>query len=665
MPNDGRFPMLCDRRAVPAFVRRLRPLPLALLVLSASALAAEEERLDSGPVAAAISRDFAGAENMMLKSGEATASLPVVQPHDANLPLDITYTESTIYNPSTGRYDKVHLRSYRSPGTQPPVPFVAPLIHTQPGETVRIGLNNTLPVEPNCTPPNINTPHCFNSTNLHSHGLWVSPTGNSDNVLLTIRPGVKFEYEYNIPSDHPAGTFWYHPHLHGSTALQVSSGMAGTLIIHGHRKPTPSRTGDIDTLLATNGDGAPVPDRVLQFQQVQYACRDANNQIKVQKDRDGKVIAWICDPDDVGTIEGYDQFGPSSWTQSNRYTSINGRILPTFGGVAAGGVERWRTVHAGVRNTITLEFRKLKPGATGFDRLRADEQAAWVGRYCTGVVVPQWEIASDGLTHGQIIEKTQNVLQPGYRSDVLVVFPVAGEYCVIDAAAPASATVGNLAESRQMLGMVHVEKGVDVTGDMRKYVTERLQKMNARNMNPDVQAKIAGDLNNGLRLDAFVPHPTITDDQLKGSPQPLAFNIDTSKQPAVFEVDGKPYDPTAARTLILGNVEEWTLTSHLANHPFHIHVNPFQVVKILDKAGKDVSVTGEPDDTQYANLKGTWKDTLFVKQDYKVIVRTRYERYIGEYVLHCHILDHEDQGMMQNVRMVLPDGKGGGIIGHH
>jgi L-ascorbate oxidase len=39
---------------------------------------------------------------------------------------------------------------------------------------------------------------------------------------------------------------------------------------------------------------------------------------------------------------------------------------------------------------------------------------------------------------------------------------------------------------------------------------------------------------------------------------------------------------------------------------------------------------------------------------YTVIVRTRYQRYIGEYVLHCHILDHEDQGMMQNVQIVLP-----------
>ena len=64
-----------------------------------------------------------------------------------------------------------------------------------------------------------------------------------------------------------------------------------------------------------------------------------------------------------------------------------------------------------------------------------------------------------------------------------------------------------------------------------------------------------------------------------------------------------------------------------------------------------------------------WKDTLWVKSlipnvdypkgVYTLVIRTRYQRYIGEYVLHCHILDHEDQGMMQNVQINLPDGQGG------
>jgi FtsP/CotA-like multicopper oxidase with cupredoxin domain len=100
-------------------------------------------------------------------------------------------------------------------------------------------------------------------------------------------------------------------------------------------------------------------------------------------------------------------------------------------------------------------------------------------------------------------------------------------------------------------------------------------------------------------------------------------------------------------------------------------------VKILDPKGRDVSGPDAIDDadgtvdTQYRGLKGVWKDTLWVKNagttpagKYTVVVRTRYQRYIGDYVLHCHILDHEDQGMMQHIRVSLPDGVGGTSQGH-
>ena len=78
-----------------------------------------------------------------------------------------------------------------------------------------------------------------------------------------------------------------------------------------------------------------------------------------------------------------------------------------------------------------------------------------------------------------------------------------------------------------------------------------------------------------------------------------------------------------------------------------------------------MSVDGEPSDSQYAGLKWVWRDTLFVKPGYHVVMRTRYRRYIGEFVLHCHILDHEDQGMMQNIRVAIPDAAGNVMAGHH
>lgn len=107
-------------------------------------------------------------------------------------------------------------------------------------------------------------------------------------------------------------------------------------------------------------------------------------------------------------------------------------------------------------------------------------------------------------------------------------------------------------------------------------------------------------------------------------------------------------------------------TVNAFGHPFHIHVNPFQIVRIVkDTTGQDVSETGDADESQYADLKGVRKDTLCVRQGYTAFVRTRYRRYIGDFVLHCHILDHEDQGIMRNIRIAVPDGAGGLVAGHH
>lgn len=599
--------------------------------------------------------------------------------HEASLDLNIVYTDGRIWNPGVGRFDRVRLRSYQGSSVNPNNPFISPMLQIKPGDTIRLSLNNKLPADPTCIKPpgGVNTPHCFNGTNLHTHGLWVNPAGNGDNVLLSINPGVSFQYEYNVPSDHPAGTFWYHTHRHGSTALQVASGMAGALIIRGNRPPTPGGTGDIDTLLKPTRT-QPFRERVLVLQQIQYACRDAKGQIKLNPDK-----TYRCDEGDTGGIEGYDQFGPGSWPSSGRYTSINGQVLPTFGGASTGQIERWRVIHGGVRDTVNLQFRKLKTGVRDPLTLRAADRDAFVGNNCTGAPLAQHLIAADGLTAAAAIKTTETVFQPAYRWDALMVFPEPGIYCVIDNAAPASASVGQNGPSRQLLGLVTVTRGAPVPADLTGYLVNELAAAAAVNMPVNVRDKVTADLRNGLKLGSFVPHPDIGEREVTGT-QNLVFNINTNvppNQPPQFQVNGKTFDPSRVdRVLKLGGVDEWTLSSDFVSHPFHIHVNPFQIVKILDPKGKDVSAPGAVDDAggtvdlQYPGLKGLWKDTLWVKNlvppgkppgKYTIVVRTRYERYVGDYVLHCHILDHEDQGMMQILRVALPDGAGGTSRGHH
>ena len=97
-------------------------------------------------------------------------------------------------------------------GTSP-----GPTLRVRPGDELAIRLTNRLD----------------QPTNLHTHGLRVSPQGNSDNPFLRVDPGTSFDYLIRVPTDHPPGTNWYHPHHHGTVADQVSGGLAGALIVDG------------------------------------------------------------------------------------------------------------------------------------------------------------------------------------------------------------------------------------------------------------------------------------------------------------------------------------------------------------------------------------------------------------------------------------------------
>jgi L-ascorbate oxidase len=590
--------------------------------------------------------------------------------------LDVRYADGTILNPVAGRREPVRLRSYVSETTDADIPFLAPLIEAAPGETVRLRVTNSLPAEdPSChgDHANVNVPHCFNTTNIHAHGFWVSPSGNSDNVFVSIRPGQTFDYEYNIPEDHPSGTYFYHPHHHGSTALQVSSGLAGALIVRGGRVPRLTAEGrwvrgDLDTLLKTPGGDA-YPERTIVFQQIPYACRNAEGSIRVRDDE-----SWWCAESDTGTIENYDQFGQSTWDRSGRFNALNGHVMPTFTGAHAGRVERWRLIHAGVRDTVRVQLRKLRQGAAADlpDGQTPEDRQAFVDANCTGDLVPLFSVALDGHTRHRVAEKRDAFLQPGYREDLLVMFPEPGTYCVIDGEIPPEESISGRPQERALLGYVAVggTAALDPAG-VAGAIQAQLVASAVSEFDGAVQDAIVRDLTAGLALSAFVDHADIADSEITGK-QTLGFryhNVNLPPDPPRYQhevgtlgldiggemilTNSQPYDPDRIdRVLALGGADEWTLASFWGGHPFHIHINPFQIVSIVDRDGKDVSGPGTG---QYAGLKGVWKDTLFIEEGYVFKVRSRYRRYVGDFVLHCHILDHEDKGMMQNVRIVLPD----------
>lgn len=123
--------------------------------------------------------------------------------------------------------------------------------------------------------------------------------------------------------------------------------------------------------------------------------------------------------------------------------------------------------------------------------------------------------------------------------------------------------------------------------------------------------------------------------------QHVEFDIDISQDPWVGLINGQPYNPDQPRILKLGEAQTWYISSVFSHHPFHIHVNPFEVIR-RDVSGNVVD--------RY------WKDTINVPEidpndeaGTTIEARMRYTDFSGAFVAHCHILDHGDHGMMEKI----------------
>lgn len=105
--------------------------------------------------------------------------------------------------------------------------YVPPTLRVKPGDTVNLHLRNRIAEQ----------------TNLHYHGMNISPLGNSDNVFVHVLPERDFDYVLRIPENHPTGLFYYHPHLYGLTERQIMGGMSGLMVVEGLLDPFPDLAG--------------------------------------------------------------------------------------------------------------------------------------------------------------------------------------------------------------------------------------------------------------------------------------------------------------------------------------------------------------------------------------------------------------------------------------
>ena len=466
--------------------------------------------------------------------------------------------------------EQLYLRSYNG---QP----VGPTLVARPGDTLKIRLVNDLPPDipmPHCNAHGVcnhNFPHHFNTTNLHTHGLHVDPNGKSDNVFIRLANGQAFDYEIEIPADHPAGTFWYHAHMHGSTSVQVGSGMAGALVVEGDYDRTPRlKTADKRTIL---------------LQEIAF-------------DQDGR-------------IENNDTYAPTAWTdqaaQRGWHISLNGKVMPEIR-LQPGEVELWRLIHGGVRKLLNLRL---------------------VAACASGPTVPLVQLAADGIPFSskRLAVDHGVFLAPGYRSDVAVRAIQPGLYYLIDSESPTAALELPASYCDRQRG----DAPLVLDGHAQNILARVVVSGFPRSMAYPRNAQLA-------RLNR--PDP-IADHELAALPQYVRFDIDISRAPWVGLINGKAYDPEQPRILKLGEAQTWYISSVFSHHPFHIHVNPFEIIQrdangnIVDRYWKDTINTPEIDPNDEAGST--------------IEARMRYRDFSGAFVSHCHILDHEDHGMMEKV----------------
>jgi FtsP/CotA-like multicopper oxidase with cupredoxin domain len=500
---------------------------------------------------------------------------------------------------------RVRLRAYNGqiPG---------PTITVTPGQTLRIRMKNALPpYDSSAWSGDVDVPHQLDYTALHLHGMDVlphlfEPVGTSDPLapMIKIPPGGHLDYVFEIPADHPPGLNWYHPHKHGSTAVQAVSGLAGPLIVKGAIDEVPE-------IKAARSISLVVQDIGL------FQSED--------------------DPD----LWTYEPVQNAIWSTNSGKVTINGEETSLRGGFSLGdfklryyllnGEPFFKETHNDTSNEgttpvgtqLAVQRFTLAPGeVVRFLMLNGSSQNLMP------MVVDGHDvhlIAMDGTN----FPEPRTVPAEGYdqtNGQFLLASANRAEFLIKASATPGIYQIRQLAQDQQFLDSAEkVVAEIEVTGT-------------AKDM--------------GLPDTLPIPsreYPLIKSEEVKRVRE-IVFS---GRTPAIintvvggdFLVNNAIYDELEVPTVVeLNTVEEWQLSVRdtgyggVEGHPFHIHVNPFEVVSI---DGVD-----QP--------SGLIQDTIWVPSDKTVIIRIRFKQFVGKSVYHCHMLPHEDTGMMQNYLIVDP-----------
>lgn len=382
--------------------------------------------------------------------------------------------------------------------------YMPPTLRLQPGDRMELAMAN----------------HVRPYTNLHLHGLHVSPAGNSDNVFIHIRPGKTFHYRYAFSRDLAPGTYWYHSHAHPDAAPQVAGGTSGIIIVDGLRKYLPR-------------DLRGITEHVIALKDFQLH----GNSIRTR-------------PLEIS---------------APTHRTVNGQLNPTIG-IRPGETQLWRLANI----SANIYYLVHLPG----HRFHV--------------------IAQDANPVRQVWLADTLLIPAGARFDVLV--------------------------QGSSFGRTELRTLPYSTGPAGNQFPEKTLATVISTGMPTLPAALPT---------TFAPMEDLSRAPIAQRRQVVFSENDPADQ---YYINGKLFDPHRINARArLNTVEEWTIRNDSdEQHSLHIHTNDFQVM----------SVNGRPYHAR------SWQDTVNLPVRGQAVIRTHLANYTGRTVYHCHILNHEDMGMM-------------------
>jgi FtsP/CotA-like multicopper oxidase with cupredoxin domain len=489
----------------------------------------------------------------------------------------------------------------------------APTLRLQPGDLLVLHLTNELTAVDSHAPLHVHvhahtqTPDPCSSgamsliaTNLHFHGLTVPPICHQDEVIKTsVQPGdPPFEYRFRIPADEPPGLYWYHPHIHGFSKTQVIGGASGALVVEGLERANPTLAG--------------LPERILIVRD-----QDLLNPDAAPSKSEPVVPKMFIDRDGDAANNGTG-FGKPAKDLSVNFVPVPYPDYPPASlAMKPGERQLWRVLNASAITYLNL--------ALLFNRAPQN----------LGIVAIDGVPLNRNGNAANAIEWRDHIgLPPGARVEFIVTGPPAGIPALL------------------------VTRTVD-TGQGGE--------------NDPNRALVA------VSADRDAPEPRST---LAASPTPLAapslpwlgnvaparirklYFSEKLEDPAnpnsatdfYITVDGQtpaPFDPASDVPNIVvqqGDVEDWIIENRSTElHAFHIHQIHFL---LLDWSGTPVDEPFLRDtvNVPYYNGRMLQYPSVRLRMDF------RDPNTVGTFVYHCHLLEHEDGGMMGLIRVEPANG---------